>query len=68
MRFQRRLGRIGRVIHCNRIVRIHKMVCEALQRPCWKAFEETLPEDHHDLQTVMAAVLKLRNNVLKGQM
>ena len=48
-------------------MRIHKIICEALQRLRWREFEVTLTEDV-DLQNVKTAILQLRASVKMTQL
>ena len=47
----------------NRAVRVHKLVCEALQRARWKEFERTLLPDDTDLRDVKQSIISLRENL-----
>ena len=46
-----------------RAVRIHKLVCEALQRARWKEFERTILRDDTDLLDVRQSIINLRANL-----
>ena len=47
----------------NRAVRVHKLVCEALQRARCKEFERTLLPDDTDLRDVKQSIISLRENL-----